>query len=215
LAWSKSKDYWRKVERLIEKRNEQIKIKRDKLAQIEKVLEGSTSAPHEWRDWYEFVCTDPDRYDPRGESYVRPDYDTPYDSIHEYARGIRKLEMADAKRKAFTRSVSTVAVANVPTANGAWRNAADSGNDDGAARAIGPWRQGTQPISYDEWKARGYGVKAAQERLIHSREDRDSLARIFAKSPGRLRGRPLKGERAMTSTERSRKRRARFKEAAE
>jgi hypothetical protein len=168
VSWSKSKDYWRRVNFLREKLTDQIRIKKDKVAQIEKALEGNTSAPYEWRDWLEFKCRPPDRCDPRPEDRVWRSYDEPYRCKREYACGIRKLEYADNCRKSFTRGISMA-----PVAPGFSQSADDSGRDNGVAPAYGPWRPGALPISHDEWKSRGYSVTGGM----------DLLASILIKSP--------------------------------
>jgi hypothetical protein len=57
-----------------------------------------------------------------------------------------------------------------------------------------------------EW-AQVYHVEQLPDGLMLAREDRELLARILAKSPGRNRGRPPLGDRAMTMVERAAKHR--------
>jgi len=66
----------------------------------------------------------------------------------------------------------------------------------------GVWTQMRRPIAGEEWASRGYTVNSLPDGLMLSREERELLARILAKSPGRNRGRPPIGERAMTAAER-------------
>ena len=73
----------------------------------------------------------------------------------------------------------------------------------------GIWVQGAQPISAEEWGPHGYSVSSLPDGLMLTREDRELLARILKKSPGRNRGRPPIGERAMTEAKRQRRSRAR------
>jgi hypothetical protein len=70
-------------------------------------------------------------------------------------------------------------------------------------------RQPRQP-----WQrlARGsFGVERLPEGLMPSREDRELLARILEKSPGRNQGRPLIGDRPQTIAERVARHRAKKK----
>jgi hypothetical protein len=154
--------------------------------------------------------------------------DAPYASREEYAVGIYALEMRDGKRKVFTRSRAAMPLAGSGTVAG----------DTGVAAGIGPWRSGAPPLTRDELErgfgvlspddAIQFHLKGDQgdgdlflsranvdlllrilaNDLSQLTADRDLFARILAKSPGRKRGRPPTGERAMTNTERSRKHRA-------
>jgi hypothetical protein len=201
MVWSKSKDYWQKVLAKKEKQEAHLKIKKAKVTEIEDALARPGEPPFCNRAYVEFICRPLADYDPTPDERVWRSYDDPYRSKHEFARGIRKLEMAEGKQKAFTRSSSSVAVAPVPRRYE--QIPKDSGEDDGAARATGPWRQGALPISRDEWKARGYSVQQFPERLYFPPEDRQLAAKALAKSPGKPVGRPPRGERA--KTKRSRK----------
>ena len=69
----------------------------------------------------------------------------------------------------------------------------------------GVWTQMRRPIAGEEWASRGYTVNSLPDGLMLSREERELLARILAKSPGRNRGRPPIGESAMTAAERKRR----------
>jgi hypothetical protein len=117
-------------------------------------------------------------------------HDVPHDSRAEFAMGVSQLERLEAGRRAFNRAVVPASPA------------------DGAA-AIGPWQQGAGAISAEELSS--YSVEALPDELIVSPETRSLLARILAKSPGRKRGRPPDGRRAMTDAERARKRRRQVK----
>jgi hypothetical protein len=207
LAWSKSKDYWRVVLAKREKHEEWITAKKAKVIKIEEALARPGEPPFCNRKYYEFVCRPPAHYDPAPEQWGWRSYDEPYESKHEYARGVRKLEMADARRKSSRRSLSKVCVDAVDQLS----PNTDDGRDDGAARAIGPWQQGGWPIDHDEWEARGFSVQTTPDRRIVYSGDIDALGRSHAKSPGKSVGRPPIGERAMSSTERSRKHRNRRK----
>ena len=72
----------------------------------------------------------------------------------------------------------------------------------GLVKRNGVWTQMRRPIAGEEWDSRGYTVNSLPDGLMLSREERELLARILAKSPGRNRGRPPIGERAMTAAER-------------
>jgi hypothetical protein len=64
----------------------------------------------------------------------------------------------------------------------------------------------------DEWTgADGYSIEQLSDALTLSREDRELLTRILAKSPGRNRGRQPMGDSAMTTAERVAKHRAQKK----
>jgi hypothetical protein len=118
---------------------------------------------------------------------------------------MRILDMRDARSKACTRGVMRTPVAEDEWSKYLLGSPASTGDfDTGVAEAFGPTRPGVKPISNEEWE-RGYEVKGLPFDLILPRDTRDMLARILAKSPGRKRGRPPLGEKAMTSTERSRK----------
>jgi hypothetical protein len=71
----------------------------------------------------------------------------------------------------------------------------------------GVWTQMRRPIAGEEWESGGYTVSSLPDAVMLAREDRELCARILAKSPGRNRGRPSIGERAMTAAERKRRNR--------
>ena len=71
------------------------------------------------------------------------------------------------------------------------------------AKINGVWRQTRHEVFGD-----GFTVSSLPDGLMLTREDRELLARILDKSPGRNRGRPAIGERAMTAAERQRRSRA-------
>lgn len=134
--------------------------------------------------------------------------DTPYRTSEEFAVGVYQLELHDARRKSFSRCVTSM-----PVAENTWaRHLTDSrtvtgDSDNGVAASLGPWRPGAPAISAEEWESRGHGIEAIPNSLLVSREARELLGRILEKSPGRKRGRPRKGGKAMSSTERSRRHR--------
>jgi len=70
------------------------------------------------------------------------------------------------------------------------------------------WRHAKQPFSHEEWAKLGCKVSSLPDGLMPSREDRELMARVLAKSPGRNRGRPPLGESAMTGAERVARHRA-------
>jgi hypothetical protein len=129
----------------------------------------------------------------------------------DFATGIFRLEMADARRRAGHRSVYRAPVANDDYGRKMTSGAAYSDDkNNGTARALGPWRQGVDPISHDEWRTRGYGMASIPAKLISSPKDRALLARVLAQSPGRDRGRPTVNDEPMTDAERQSDRRSRI-----
>jgi hypothetical protein len=116
--------------------------------------------------------------------------DEPYSSVEEYACGVYRLEMREAREKAFARSCWTAPVAKDAYARTYMDGLGPKADSDNGAAALGAWQQGPQPISHDEWRARGYSVSSLLDALTLSREDRELLARVLAKSPGKSRGRP-------------------------
>jgi hypothetical protein len=81
----------------------------------------------------------------------------------------------------------------------------------GLVKRHGVWTQMGRPIAGEEWASRGYTVSSLPDGLMLSREERELLARILAKSPGRKRGRPLIGEQPLNALQRKRRERAKAK----
>ena len=81
----------------------------------------------------------------------------------------------------------------------------------GLVKRHGVWTQMRRPIAGEEWESRGYTVNSLPDGLMLSREERELLARILAKSPGRKRGRPLIGEQPLNALQRKRRERAKAK----
>lgn len=135
--------------------------------------------------------------------------DAPYYTSEEFAVGICQLELHHARQKLFSRRVISAPAAKDARA----RHLIDSGTatsdcDNGVAASFGPWRPGALPHSPEEWNSRGHSVKALPDDLLLLLDARGVLERVLEKSPGRKRGRPPNGARAMSSAERSRKHRA-------
>src|SRR5262249_14009084 len=83
--------------------------------------------------------------------------------------------------------------------------------DRGVVKRNGIWTVAQQPFSHEEWATLGCRVSSLPDGLMPSREDRELLARVLAKSPGRNRGRPSIGDRAMTNAEKVAKHRLKKK----
>jgi hypothetical protein len=229
LGWCKSKDYWRKVEAKIGKQKEAIRIKKAKVAEIEEALEYPNEGPWRNRLYYEFVNGGPvEHYESGGEPRVEPNLDGPYDSIHEYAREVYKLELAEGERKGMRRGMPTPPLKFQGLSGKTLENHSDfhkpedrsnptfglpdfsarswDDNDrpeaQGLTGAIGAWRQLEVLIDAGDWSSMTVNampqVSPEFEPLL---------------TPQR-RGRKPIGERAMSSTERSRKHRNKINEEA-
>ena len=88
------KNYWAIVQEKVEFQKKQIAIrKKAKIREVEEaLLPPLGAAPYEYRKAYEFVSRPPADYKeaPRRQPL---DYDRPYGSLEEYARGVRLLEL--------------------------------------------------------------------------------------------------------------------------
>jgi hypothetical protein len=184
--------YQNKVRRRIERLEEQIRIKarREVAARL---IPPPGSPPFAYRPAFEIAGKRPvsaaedtearlhslrraarhraDVRHPRPQREARGIY-SPMLSSEQYACGVFALETADARTKAFTRAI--------------WLTP-------DAANAYGAWRQGAPPFTHEEWERGGercFGVETMPD--TPSTADREMMARILAKSPGRKRGRPPK-----------------------
>jgi hypothetical protein len=151
----------------------------------------------------------------RSRAAWRADMELPCDSFGEFAAGIYVLELRANKQNAFR---SSHWAPHLPGTSGQADNEDGDGTDAGCAAAYGPTRPGAHPLSHDEWAELGFSIEQARLPTIEgtyvrtphiSNEDRQMLARSLAKSPGRKRGRPPIGKRAMTDAERQQRRRRR------
>jgi hypothetical protein len=117
----------------------------------------------------------------------------------QFARQLYLLEMRDARRKAFYASEPAVETTDCGTM--------------GYRSAMVP---GVKPFNGGGWLLEGMKVSSFPDALLIPREDRELMARILAKSPGRPVGRPPKnGMWRMTGAEKVRDHRARKKEQKE
>jgi hypothetical protein len=193
-------DYWVTVQARIAANNEAIRINKARRAIAGALMPPPGSPPFAYRPVYEALSA----LEPRDDERARRDYRAwRRERYGGFAAGIYHSEMADARRKAFTRSIHRTPVANDAYAREMTSGAAYSDDkDNGCAVSFGPWRQGPLPISHDEWRAHGYHIESIPAGLIPPRKDRELAARILAKSPGRPVGRPPLNGRAMTGAER-------------
>jgi hypothetical protein len=187
----KELEFWTRVRYRVEKLQEQIRIKRRQVFAAA-IMPPAGSPPFDYRPAFRIAGRRPvsqAEIDEALELFRRRNaihlVDEPYSSAEEFACGIYRLEMREARDKAFTRGER-----NGP--RGIWaatKGAEEHDGTDGPGY-LAPLRQGPQPISRDEWRARGYSVSGLPDGLMLSREDRELLARVLAKSPGKSRGRP-------------------------
>jgi hypothetical protein len=174
------KKYWATVQERVEHQKKQIEIcKRKKIREIEvALLPPLGSAPHEYRKAYEFVARPPADYE-EAPRRAPPDYDAPYQSLEEYARGVRLLEMETARQACCHR-----ARVNIPLAfdkDDHWRRKFGSPSQDkkkhykeggnfsvnfsdpalpyevkawqeAKTDALAAYQQGVNPFSHEDWR---------------------------------------------------------------